>query len=152
MKEIIEVKKAFMKSDINDISSSSGIKDFDKYMNKDNLQTFLNSGIIYPKGCPIYAKAAMTYNYMIAKHKLPYGPFSSGSKIKYIYVNENNEIGTKAVGFIGKWPKEFDDYFVIDRETQFLKTIEPLMGRFFDVLGFGKVRYEEADTSDVMQF
>ena len=95
----------------------------------------------------------MNYNYIINKYDIPLMEVNNGTKMKYIYVSKHkNELGQNIIGFINKWPKEFDDLFLIDMDEQWHKVFQKAIQRFFDVLKWGKIEVEENNMSDFIQF
>jgi DNA polymerase elongation subunit (family B) len=150
MDKICLIKEEFKTKPIEEISSPTGINNYEKYAKP--VEEYINDGISYVKGCPLHMKSAIAYNYMIRKHDLPYEPASSGTKIKHIYVNEDNEARVNAIGFVGKWPECFNEYFKINYEKQFSKTVESLMNEFFEMFGWEEIKYSNVDCSDFMSF
>lgn len=136
LKFIRDANKEFMKQDVNDIACAKGISDFDKFY----VEGYTN----FIPSTPIYNRSAIIYNYIVDELNLPYQKATNGTKIKYVYVKENNKYKTDAIGFIGNWPKEFDNIFEIDLKTQFEKQYLNLCTRIFDVLNYGQVTLKDS--------
>ena len=134
---IRETRKRFMASPIEDISIVSSVQKFAEKCYSG--EWYMKNGFVFPSSLPIYYRASCVYNYVVAKHKLPYIQVTGGDKIKYIYVKESNETRNNVVAYIGNYPKEFESIFQIDYEEQFRKTYFGVMERLFEVLGWGKI-------------
>lgn len=152
LKKIRKIHEEFLKANPSDIANPTGIKDYQKYA--EPVETYLSKGeIYYPKHLPIHARAAMNYNYIVAKHKLPLMEINNGTKMKYIYVSSHkNELRQNIIGFINEWPKEFDELFKIDIEEQWLKVFQDAIQRFFNVLDWENIEIEENNLSDFISF
>ena len=147
-------KQEFRTQPGNIIASTKGLNKYEEYAVPldDDIATeyasdfddYKADGTNYPLHCPIHIKAAIAYNYMIKQDKLALLPANRGAKIKYIYVNEDNPAQTNAIGFIGRWPKEFDKYFTIDYDLQFEKTFMPIIDDLFGILKWDEINYEES--------
>jgi DNA polymerase elongation subunit (family B) len=137
LKEISKIKKKFISESVTNIAFPRGISDYSKYAK--DVDYYLNNGLEYPLRCPIQVRAAMNYNYTIKKHNLKLLPISNGSKIKFIYIKDNNYLKQDIIAFINEWPKEFDEFFKINYEMQFYKSFVRIIERFFDVLKWGNV-------------
>lgn len=126
----------YCNSSVNEISAVIGISNYKKYIPQP-IDYYVKNGLEFDKGdnaSVIFgAKAALTYNYVVAKKRLKLNPINNNTKMKYIYVLPNNEFKYKEVGksglnpvnfvaFLDSWPKEFDSLFTIDYETMFRKS------------------------------
>ncbi len=131
------IKKEFKKQPIDKIASPKGISDYDKYA--EPVEKYINNGLYYVKGCPIHVRAGIVYNYLNKKYKLQGLPVSNGTKIKYIYTLNENIINSDIVGFIGKYPKKFEEIFKVDYEKQWEKSFQDVIQRIFDVLKWDKI-------------
>lgn len=135
-KTIKAVYKQYCESSIDEISAVIGISNYKKYIPQP-IDYYVKNGLEFDKGdnaSVIFgAKAALTYNYVVAKKRLKLNPINNNTKMKYIYVLPNNEFKYKEVGksglnpvnfvaFLDSWPKEFDSLFTIDYETMFRKS------------------------------
>jgi len=132
-----KVKKDFKGASINDIATPKSISDYDKYTQP--IEYYLKNGLSYEKGATLHSKASLNYNYLCSKYKLPLYPITNGTKLKYIYVKENNELHTNIIGFVAQWPEKFSSIFKIDYDLQFEKAYISAIERFFEVLGWGEV-------------
>lgn len=138
---IMKIREDFKKQPIKNIASTKGLNKYEEYASK--LGDYMEQGLQYPPHCPIQVRAAIAYNYIIEKDKLPLIPAYKGSKIKFIYVNDNNVAQSNIIGFIGNYPKEFDRYFKIDYEAQFESTFMPVINDLFRIMKWDAVSYEE---------
>jgi DNA polymerase elongation subunit (family B) len=144
--EMKKIKKEFKNCDIDKIASPTGVSDYDKYDIKNK-----NGTIQYPNHCPIHNRASLVYNYTIKKYNLNLMPISNGTKLKYIYCYEENELHTYVIGFIGNWPKEFNDKFKINYELQWDKSFQSIIQMFFDVLKWGEINLTNDKLSMFME-
>jgi DNA polymerase elongation subunit (family B) len=145
LKHIRDANKEFRKQSINDLAAAKGISDYDKYA--EGIYGFTN----FQKGTPIYNRCAIIYNYVVDDLKLPLQKITNGTKLKYVYVHENNKYKTNAIGFIGNWPKEFDEIFKIDYDMQFEKQYLNISQRMFDAIGFGLITMKDSKLSKLME-
>ncbi len=147
-----KIHNEFLEAGPSDIANPTGIKDYTKYA--EPVEKYIeNNEISYPKHLPIHVRAAMNYNFVVAKNDLPLMPVNNGTKMKYIYVAPHkNEIHQNIIGFVNEWPKEFDDLFYIDTEEQWKKVFQNAIQRFFNVLGWGEIEIEENSLSDFIEF
>ena len=85
---------------------------------------------------------------------MPYQLVDNGTKIKYIYVNPNrNPLHQNIIGFIGKWPVEFDDMFEVDHDRQWESAFQTVIERFFKVMNWGdRINLEENILENLIEF
>lgn len=131
IKYLKEVKKKFKNESVTNIAFPKGVSDYDKYCKGNELDI--------PKGCPMHVRASMYFNYLNNKYQLNLEPISNGTKMKYVYVTTQNELHTDVIGFVGNWPEKFNELFNVDYETQWEKSFQEVIQRFFDVFAWGKV-------------
>ena len=151
-KFIQETYRKYCESDINEISAVIGISDYKKFIPYP-IDYYLKNGLQFNKGennAVIFgAKAALTYNYIVAKKKFKLNPINNNTKMKYIYVKPNNEFRYKEEGksgllpvtfvaFVDAWPNEFNDLFEIDYETMFRKSFCALFESMYTINGWLK--------------
>jgi hypothetical protein len=151
-KEIIKIYEQYCRTPIDEISAVIGITNYKKYIPND-IDYYLKNGLEFDKGentAVIFgAKAALTYNYILAKKRLKLTPISNNTKMKYIYVLPNNEFKYKEVGkpglqpvnfvaFLETWPKEFNEMFTVDYETMFRKSFCALFESMYKISGWLK--------------
>lgn len=148
VEKVIEMRELFMKEPIKNIASTKGLNKYDEYVKP--MEEYMREGISFPSACPIQIKAAISYNYLIEKLKLPLIPAHRGAKLKFIYVTENNVCQTHAIGFIGNWPEIFDRIFKIDYDTQFEKTFMPIIHDLFKIMKWEPVNYEECILDNIL--
>ena len=131
---IRDVKRRFMEQSIDGISEFGSVQEYSKWAKPVNF--YLENGLSFAKGTPSRNKAAIAYNYLITKYKIPMVPIGDGSKIKFVRLNNQNKFGLDWMAWVGNWPKKFDEWFEVDKEEQFDKTILEPMKRFHEVLGW----------------
>lgn len=131
------IRKEFEIADIEKIAFPSGISDYKKYAKP--TKKYFKDGLTYQKGTPIHNRAAINYNYMVEKYGLKKQKITNGTKMRYIYVNPNNELHTNIIGFVGNYPKEFKEKFKIDYDLQWEKSFQNVIQRLFDSIGWEEV-------------
>lgn len=125
-----DMKIAFKKSSIEDISMSSSCSKYeDKVLDDDENMSV-------EKGTHVGVKAAALHNYLLnnnPKYKQKYNTIKSGQKIKIYYTTN---IQNKCFGYTsGQYPKELAEQFApIDYDIQFQKCILDKINRFNIVL------------------
>jgi len=146
------IKKQFRQQDISDISSPRGISEYTKYA--EPMQTYLKDGLTYKSGVPMHARAAINYNYTIAKNKFTHLiPVNNGTKLKFVFVKENtNFLKQNVVAFINQYPEEFKDIFEIDFDLQFEKSFLGIIQRFFDALGWGEINLSVSKMKKLLSY
>ena len=128
LKQIQKIFKQFKKQEVDKIASVSSVGKFNDY-NTNNINKFKS-------GTPNHYKASMCTNYLIDKYSLPYMKIAQGSKVKYIRVQDRNEVGNDAIAWIGNYPEEFKEKFKLDYALQFEKTFLGVLSRMWWVLGW----------------
>jgi hypothetical protein len=135
---IRECYKEYKAKKLEDICGHKSVKEYTKYV-PEPIEYFIENGFDYKKiGGIFQSKAALAYNYMIARYKLRYQPIVNGTKFSYVYVKPNNRNNIEAIAFIGNWPKEFNDYFEVDYEKMFRKSFMPVIESMFEIKGWIK--------------
>jgi len=138
MVEIVrKYQKIHKNSPIEEIAIPKGVKDYKKYA------IDFSKGMIYLPSTPIHNRASINHNYMVQKYKLPYREIDDGAKVKYLFVNQTNELHQNVIAFDDEWPDLFDKKFTVDRDTLFTKTFLDISQRMFDALGFRKISLKE---------
>lgn len=137
-----KIHKEFRNSEIGDIANPTGISDYKKYAK--SMEFYEKNGLQYPKGCPIHVRAAINYNYLIDKYKLKLQKVSNGTKMRYIYVSEQNEINSNVIGFIGNYPDKFKEIFKVDYKIQWEKTFQNVIQRIFEAIGWGEISLDNS--------
>tara|TARA_Y100000310_G_C20702715_1_gene831513 strand:- start:5486 stop:8071 length:2586 start_codon:yes stop_codon:yes gene_type:complete len=146
-----EVYDMFMEEKVEKISKCSSVNTYSKYapsisemVEEDNFHT--------PKGCPYHVKAAIAYNFLVKKYKLPLEPVGNGGDVKLVQVNPVNELGISLIAYVGSYPKFFNDIFKLDKEEQWEKQFTKIMQRFYDVVDWGTVQVDTIDTDGFIEF
>ncbi|MFW6219530.1 MAG: DNA polymerase domain-containing protein [bacterium] len=145
-----EIYTDFKNANINDITFPRGVSDYDKYAN--SISKFMKTGLSFKKATPIHIRASICYNYIISLKEMKLQYISNGTKIRFVHIKDNNIIHSNIIGYIGSWPKQFDDLFEIDYDIQWKKSFEDIIQRFFDVFGWGKIKLETNELSNFISF
>lgn len=131
--------KEFLKQPITELAIPKGIGSMEKYESDISID---NKNFV--TRTPIFNRASMVYNLVIKQNNFPYVEIKTGSKMKYIFVKPNNKYKTDVIGFIGTWPKEFDNIFKIDFDEQFDKQYLNVAQRLFDAIGLGLITLKDS--------
>ena len=136
---ILDFREEMKKMDMGDIAKSTGVKDIEKHVFKDD-------GVIQlSKGAPAHVKAAVAYNNMLRRTgNTQLGEIRSGDKIKWVYLR-HNPYGLGAIAF-----KNYDDpdevmNFIrkyIDYEMIFTRELHNKLEAFYQALKWGEVPNE----------
>jgi len=133
---IVAFRDAMKEMDVSDIAKSTGVKNIEKHVFKDD-------GIIeLQKGAPAHVKAAVAYNNMMRRlDSGQLGEIRSGDKIKWVYL-KTNPSGLGAIAF-----KNYDDpegvmEFIrkyIDYDKIFNRELHNKLSSFYEALKWGQV-------------
>lgn len=126
-----EIKKLHKLEEIENISYSTGMNNYKKYIVDDRTT------LKFMKGCPVHVKAAGTYNVFLNKNqklKQKYKLIFDGNRIRYYYTKGQLKYPTFAF-LPGEFPYEIAPD--IDREIMFSKTIIKPLSRVTEAL-YGK--------------
>ncbi len=146
-----DYKHEFMESDIVNISAPRSVNNYGKYA--EDLETYMeNDGVFIKPKTPQHVRASINYNFFIKKKKIMTPFVGNGSKIKVVYVNPNNILQTEVIAYVGKFPKEFHQYFKIDYETQWYKGFIKMIEDFYDAFDWGDVILEKTNINSFMSF
>ncbi len=148
IEEIKKIKKEFVMMPLEGISTPKGVSDYPKYASDVDYSSRIPKFI---SGTPMHCRAAILYNLLIKKHRLPLQPVDSGSKIKYIYVYDDNEFNTNIVAFLGNCPDYIKNNFKIDYEQQFQVTFLNSAQTIFDTMNWGEIDIETMDISEYFE-
>lgn len=127
-KKIRQIKQKFSMADIEDIASTSGVNNYDKWCINDQTK------YEYELGTPYHIKAAIFHNYLLnqnSEFKKKYNFIKSGQKIKMYYCKDRRN-NVFAFGR-GSFPKEFAPE--IDIDAQFERTVLNIVNMFINALG-----------------
>lgn len=133
VKKLKSIKEEFKLSDIAEVSKSTSISNYGKFITQD--QDVIS---IAPK-CPIHVRAAGCYNYTLnnSKWKGKYMLINSGDKVKWYYAKSDTPQTNVFAYQPGNYPYEFAPD--IDWDLQFTKCIIEPINRFIIVMGFGAI-------------
>ncbi len=115
-------RREFMNAPLNRIGSPRGVSDVTKYSTPNH--EFKPDVTI-----PIHVRAAVNYNFLVAKHKLgnKCEYIRNGSKIKFLPLKDPNPIKSHVIGFVDDLPLEFGIHEYVDKEGHFDKVyVKPL--------------------------
>ena len=140
---ISKLYEEYSKMDIEDIASPGNIKGYEKYADKTNGMQFI-------KGTPIHVKAAIAYNRLLEELGIDgkYEKIKSGVNMKKFYT-QPNKYDLKVVGFIDRYPKEFD--IDIDRKKMFDKSIFTSIRMMFDAVNWRVTNPSSAVATDLFK-
>jgi DNA polymerase elongation subunit (family B) len=139
MDTLKNVRKEFNEQRIENISFNKSVNDYRKYGVESDKDFFT---LNFKTKTPMHVRAAIVYNAIVEKHKLPYMKIDDHSKIKYVHVDDKNILGTNVIGYIGNYPKEFENFFKINKKEQFEKSFLEIIQRIFDVLDWGEINFK----------
>lgn len=135
MNKIKALKSDFKLQNIENISLSRNVNDYEKYVLNDR------NGLELESKCPIHVKAAAIHNYKLnnSKYKSKYNLIKSGNKIKYYYVKDESK-SWEVFGYAqGNFPAEIAPNF--DYDLMFSNCILDPINRFMEALGKPKIPY-----------
>lgn len=132
---VIETFRLFEEAGVDAVSGAKSISEYTKYI-KNPIEHYVKNGLYFEKGQTFNAKCSLAWNYLIAKHDLPYEPIENGNRFNYIYIKPQNLYNLEAVAFVGQYPKEFEEMFEVDYEVMFRKTFVPLFEKIFLISGW----------------
>jgi len=130
-------KEAFMLDNIENISMSSSINDYEKGIGDDRKKLVINAH------CPMHVRAAGYHNYLLnqSKWKGKYQLIKSGDKARYYYAKLDNGTGENVFGYLpGNYPIEIAP--AVDYDMQFAKCIIDPLNRFISAIGLPPVSPE----------
>ena len=149
-KEKIDERISLFKRNMHNLSyevmaNPIGVKGIGKYEMKDEESSFSK----YKKGAPVHVKAAINYNSLIDHwyEGKRYEKISNGSKIKWVYLKEN-QFGFDAIAFKGhEDPKEILELIKnhIDHNKMYEQAMSKKLGMFYKAMKWGGV--EDITTS-----
>jgi DNA polymerase elongation subunit (family B) len=129
-------KQTFIMENIENVSFSSAVGDYEKGISEDRKKLVINSG------CPIHVRAAGYHNYLLntSKWKGKYQLIRSGDKVRYYYAKAERGEENVFAFLPGNFPAELAP--PVDYDTQFSKgLIEPL-NRFISAIGLPPISPE----------
>ncbi|HRC95442.1 MAG TPA: DNA polymerase domain-containing protein [Coprothermobacter proteolyticus] len=126
---VAELKDTFVKEEPEVISFPRGVNDVQQYQSRAG---------IYTKGCPIAVRAALLYNFHVKRLGLEnkYHLIGSGDKIRFVYLKMPNVLHENVIGWIDKFPEEFNIKQCIDYDTQFEKSFLQPLQNVLDAVGW----------------
>lgn len=135
LRKYVKEKKAEYKNlPITDISSSSSVKEIDKWIiDRDNM--------IVKSGCPFHVRASILHNTLVSKMESTYiENIEEGDKIKIVNIRERNPFSAdgkfKYLAYKEEWPEQFNDYVkLIDYNKLFQSVFEDQLQLLLDVVG-----------------
>ena len=142
---IVKAYDEFLKLPLEEIATTMGIKNYDKYASRCN-------GLHTVKGMPNHVKSAYYYNMLLEKEKIEnkYEKIQSGDKIKVFYLKKPNKFGIDSIAFKYYYPEEFKHFFEPDYEKMFEKVIFAPVKKFFEAVDWIPQKPNEMTTCDIM--
>ena len=137
---ILRFKKNMKYNPLDEISSPTGVKGINKYLQKNSESTTVFSET--KKGCPVHVKAAIAHNDLVRHFKQDnkYGFISNGDKIRWVYL-KNNPLGLKVVAYKGyEDPPEIMEFIrnTMDIDKIYDQAMTKKIKMFYDSLNWGK--------------
>jgi DNA polymerase elongation subunit (family B) len=135
--EIVNVLKKWRKEmemrDLDEISETKKISDYDKFILNDVSEIAVKSG------CPMHVRGAAIYNYTLSrsKFKMKYHRVKSGDKVKLYYTKTNSKKDDVFCYLPQNHPREFAP--LIDYDKQFAKKIIEPTNRLLGVMGIKSI-------------
>lgn len=116
---------------LEDISITTGIKNFDKYASQCNE-------FKVAKGMPNHVKASYFHNLLLDKLNVSgkYEKIGSGDKIKWYYTQLPNKYGVTSIAFKYKMPDELKTILQPDKELMFEKIVFSVVERFYTAVNW----------------
>jgi len=131
--DIVKVLKKWRKEmemkELEEISETKKISDYDKFILNDRSEIAVKSG------CPIHVRGAAIYNYTLnkSKYSMKYHRIKSGDKVKLYYAKTSSKKDDVFCFLPMSHPKEFAPF--IDFDKQFAKKIIEPTNRILEVIG-----------------
>lgn len=129
-------KEAFMVDNIENISSSSSIGDYEKAIADDRVKFIVNPN------CPFHVRGAGYHNYLLnqSKWKNKYQLVKSGDKIYYFYAKASRGESDSFAFLPGSYPVEFAPQ--VDYDHQYAKVFIDPLNRFITCIGLSPISPE----------
>jgi len=130
-------KQAFMLDNIENVSMSSSISDYEKGIADDRKNLILNDH------CPMHVRAAGSHNFLLnaSKWKNKYQLIKSGDKVRYYYAKVEMGGGENVFAYLpGNYPIELAP--PVDYDLQFAKCIIDPVNRFVSAIGLPPISSE----------
>jgi DNA polymerase elongation subunit (family B) len=125
---------------IDDIAFAQKVDGLGKY-GTDTVIEFnspTNANVVFPLHCPYHVAGALALNALIDfdndLHDMTKAV--NGDKAKIIFVTPKNIMTVESVAYVGKWNPKLYDYFKLDIEKIFLRTILQPMQPVLDAMKF----------------
>jgi len=140
MKEFVgllkQEKQTFMVDNIENISTSSSVGDYEKAISNDRDKFVINDH------CPMHVRAAGYHNFMLnqSKWKNKYQLIKSGDKIYYFYAKAGRGEEDVFAFLPGNYPVEFAPQ--VDYDKQFAKVFIDPLNRFITCIGLSPISPE----------
>jgi DNA polymerase elongation subunit (family B) len=152
-KKIVEFKNSIPKLDYKEVSSTTSVKQVNKYIISDDA--FDSKA----KGTPVHVKAALNYNDVLKLKGLDdkIMPIRGGDKVKWVYL-KLNPLRLQELAYKGQEdedPQEILDYVsqYVDYDKAFEKGLKNKIQAFYDALNWGTVPdYIDDACSDFFDF
>lgn len=148
VKKLKDLKDEFKLEDIDNISKSSSITDYNKFVIDDKKYLQFDD-TLYPtksgkgknrkRAVPLHVRAAATYNHKLylSKYRNKYHIIKSGMKVKYYYCVGDSKLDNIFGYEPGSYPYELG--VPVDWNTQFSKVFLDAVNRFIMALGYSQI-------------
>lgn len=129
-KRVLEFEKIFAEQPIEQIAVPRGVSNIKKYMQK--------SAPYYIKGTPQNSRAAIMYNRLVKEKGLETKHYylKNGDRLRFIFLKKGNPTRENVIGFIDKFPPEFELDQWIDRDALFDINFRKPLQLILDAIGW----------------
>ena len=142
--EVLSFKKNIKDIPLDDISTPTGIKNMEDYEPPED------ANVVWTKGAPGHVRAALAYNHFLDKKGIMSEPIESGDKVRWVYLNDNNEFGFEKMAYKGqddpdevmKWIRTH-----IDIDVMYEKRMESNIENIYNALNWE----QPVETNSVME-
>ena len=133
VKVLMKWRKDMEMKDLDEISETKKISDYDKYVLNDI------SKVEIKQRCPMHVRGAAIYNHTLAKSKfkMKYHRIKTGDKVKLYYTKTNFKVEDVFCYLPQNHPREFAP--LVDYDKQFAKKIIEPTNRLLEVMGIKSV-------------
>jgi DNA polymerase elongation subunit (family B) len=129
-KRVLEFEKIFAEHPIEKIAVPRGVSNINKYMQK--------APPYYVKGTPQNSRAAIMYNKMVKDKGLEVKHYylKNGDRLRFVFLKKGNPTKENVIGFIDKFPPEFELDQWIDRDALFDINFRKPLQLILDAIGW----------------
>jgi DNA polymerase elongation subunit (family B) len=136
----------FKKLDISDIALIKSLNKFNEYVEK------CDGWSVAPRMQANY-RGAYYYNRLLDVMNISnkYMKIRQGDKVKFLYLNSNNKYAINVIGFIDKYPPEFENVLHVDMEMMFEKCVKDIVEQFYTSMKWKIFSPNKQPVNDIME-